>query len=121
MSDETRLRYVRPEDVEFDSIPMEKRSDPRWRMRGRATAVCCEQMAGDQRNRIGSVELINMSNGGVGVLCQDDMPVGSEVTIFIPAHGPDGGYDLTGRVVRSIPRGQQHEIGIQIYRRLAAA
>lgn len=90
-------------------------------MRGRATAVCSEQLAGETRNRITSVELINMSAGGVCVRAQEVIEPGTQVTIFIPAHGPEAGYDLTGCVVRSTPSDGAHEAGIQIHRRLAAA
>ena len=121
MSDTTGLRLVDPREHEFDSIPMEKRSSPRWRLSGRVTALISEQLADERRNRISSVELLNMSQGGIGAFSLETIPADAMITIFIPPHGPEAGYDVTGQVVRLRPRDGGYEFGIRVFRRMAAA
>ena len=72
--------------------------------------------------KICSLKLSDISDTGVGVICDEAIEPDTTITILFPPHGPDGGFNATGQVVRCMPRpdGQAHRIGIRFNERSAA-
>ena len=102
-----------------DTLRFERRRAERHALTGRATAVShgvdeCTQ------GRIRSLQMTNISDSGLGAVCQDAVPPGTPITVFFPPHGPERGFDAVGRVVRCTPRGYGHEIGIRFENKPAA-
>ena len=109
-------------DPEFDDvIPMERRLDPRFVINGHVTAVRNSDLAGRKLSKICSLQLVNMSDSGLGAICQEPIEPGSSLTVFFPPHGPEQGFDAYGEVLRCRPRdGHGHELGVRFYTRAAA-
>jgi hypothetical protein len=104
-----------------DSYVLERRTTVRRRTSGQVTAMVTSHNGGDSVNRICSFELRDMSDRGIGVWSYDDMLADSRVTIYFPPHGGDPGFDMQGRIVRSVARDSGYEVGIQTFRQTAAA
>ena len=105
---------------EPESLRFEQRRAKRHQINGRATAVSKTRIPEGQQSRIRSLQLVNISDGGVGAICQDSFEIGSSIAIFLPPHGAEQGMDVHGEIVRCIRRDYGHEIGIKIAARLAA-
>jgi hypothetical protein len=103
-----------------DSYRLEHRAAPRHNVSGHVTAVRQERDATGVRNRICSLQMLNMSDTGVGALSPEPVEVDSRIAIFFPPHGPERGFDLFGRVVRCVHRDTGHEVGIALEQRMAA-
>ena len=107
----------------MDVSSFERRRTSRHAVAGRVTAVQLPPATGGHRSRICSLELINMSDSGMGVISSEPITVHSSITIFFPPHGPEHGFDLYGRVVRCMPcveDRQGHMVGIRFEERQAA-
>ena len=104
-----------------DVLPMERRGAPRYITGGRITALRTEHGPDGPRNRICSLQLVNMSDTGLGAIASEPVPTNTGISVFFPPHGPERGFDMVGRVVRCITRDDVHEIGIQFDRRAMAA
>lgn len=107
----------------MDAISFERRRTSRYAVAGRVTAVQLPSATGGHRCRIFSLELINMSDSGMGVISSEPINIHSSITIFFPPHGPEQGFDLHGRVVRCRPcveDQQGHILGIRFEKRQAA-
>ncbi len=115
---EANLKLVGAE--QNDALAFERRTSSRHVLTGRVTAVRTKPDAEDHHKCISSLELLNISTEGLGVLSQEPVSLDSSITIFFPPHGPERGMDMYGRVVRCIPRSHGHELGIQLYQRMAA-
>jgi hypothetical protein len=107
------------ENAVRDTLRFERRRAERHGLSGRATAVShgvddCTQ------GRIRSLQLLNISDSGLGALCQDAVAPDTLITVFFPPHGPERGFDAIGRVVRCSPRDHGHEVGIRFDARPAA-
>lgn len=102
------------------NYPLERRDNGRHTISGRATALVSSGDPLDAHKRITSLQLLNMSDGGLGALAQEPIEPGSRITIFFPPHGPEKGMDLFGCIVRQSPRDHGYEIGIRFQQRLAA-
>lgn len=102
------------------TLRFEQRRSPRYHVTGRATAVTPLSPSEGRHSRIRSLQLINMSDTGLGAICQDALEPGTSVAIFLPPHGPDHGLDIYGQVVRCTPKDYGHEIGIRFDVRPAA-
>ena len=113
------LRLVRPEAGEADVLPFERRVTCRQPITGHVTTVC-EGTAHHSGKKIGSIDLTDLSGTGLGAIATEAIPLGSLLTVFFPAHGPEGGPDATGRVVRCERREEGYEIGVRFERRHAA-
>lgn len=113
------LRLTPPAEP-ADTYFLERRTSDRHVIAGRVTAVRSEPGPDGHRNKISSLVLLNMSDGGVGALSQDHIAPDSRIAIFFPPHGADRGFDLFGKVVRCTPRETGHEIGICLEQRAAA-
>lgn len=116
---DTALKLIQPEAEPTDVLAFERRIAKRRVTSGRVTAV---QTTGldTQANRICSLQLINMSDSGLGTMTQESIEIGTAITVFFPPHGPERGFDLTGEVVRCTQKDYGHEIGICFDARQAA-
>ena len=115
------LKLVDPNPL--DDIESERRRTSRYVIAGRVTAVQQPPDTEEHRNRICSLELMNMSDSGMGVISSEPIAVDSSITVFFPPHGPERGFDLYGRVVRCLPcveDRQGHMVGIRLEKRQAA-
>lgn len=103
-----------------DNLYFERRACERRAVSGRATALASSPGMGHVRNRICSIQLVDLSDTGLGGICQEPLEVGSAITVFVAPHGADRGYDLTGTVVRCAPHAHGAHIGIRFAHRMAA-
>jgi hypothetical protein len=87
---------------------------------GRVTTVQAGHAGQPDQQHISSIKLKDMSDDGVGGVCEERMEVGSRVAIFFPPHGAAPGFDLYGTVVRCHDREGEHEVGVQLEQSLAA-
>lgn len=101
-----------------DRLSFERRTDKRREVSGRVTAVTNSGMG--PKNRITPLQLLNMSDTGIGALAQDETAVGSMITVFFPPHGAEQGFDACGTVVRCRPFEHGFELGIRLNARAAA-
>ncbi len=115
------LKLVDPEAEarEQGVLSFERRVGSRHVIAGRVTAIQVST-DDDHPSRICSLQLLNISDNGVGTMSQEPIAPGQVVTMFFPPHGPERGFDLTGRVIRCTRRGYGHEIGITFAARQAA-
>lgn len=111
MSDHDLLRLVRPDDAS-DSIPFDRRGCLRRVVSARVTAVRATSDHPGKKTRICSLDLRDMSDTGLGALVQEPVESDTPMTIFLPPHGPDHGFDLCGRVVRCEPAEYGYRIGV---------
>lgn len=95
-----------------DSLYFERRKHPRQRARGQVTAVVREPGTEDGPAKMLTLELVDQSVGGLGVVTTEPVPVGSRITVFFPPHGPEPGFDLVGQVVRCRTNSNRHTLGI---------
>lgn len=116
---EITLRLV-DDRQDRDTLPFERRTTERHRITGRATAISKDSDASGARNSIRSVQLQDISDGGLGALSQDPMPVNSRIAVFLPPHGPDRGIDIYGVVVRCVPYAHGYLVGVKYESRAAA-
>lgn len=103
--------------IEPDILPMERRNCPRRRLHVDATMI---SRTGDALGRISSVKLFDASDTGLGAVADKPVDLNAQITICFQAHGPEGGFDATGRVVRSQQTARGNEIGILLDQRCAA-
>ena len=106
---------------EVDSYKLEKRIARRYSTSGRVTAVARESHPDGDRNRILSLQLLNMSESGMAAMCQEPLPADTQVTVFIPPHGAEQGTDMFGRVVRCNARDWGYDVGVPLNTAVAAA
>lgn len=66
------------------------------------------------RHPVCSIQLTDMSDGGVGAHTDVPLQPHELVAVFIPPHGNEGGFDLYGHVVRCQPTGDGYDIGIAL-------
>ena len=121
MSTQAELKLVDLNDA--DAITHERREAARYVIGGRVTAVRKPPSSDEHRNCICSLELLNISDTGLGVVSLEPIELSSCITVIFPPHGPEHGIDLTGRVVRCMQRGDHdegYEVGIQLIKRQAA-
>ena len=113
------LRLVSNESANGDALPFERRQTRRHVMSGRVTSL---QKTGTSsyNNRIGSLQLLDISEAGLGAIVPEPIEPGSSIVIFFPPHGPEGGFDRSGLVVRCKQTPHGHEIGIRFVSKSAA-
>jgi len=98
-----------------DTYKLERRSAPRRPSQGLLTAVCTtEEENGQRYRRITRLQMLNISETGIGAVCDDALPIGTSVAMLIPPHAPDNGFDMFGKVVRCNPTAQGFDIGIAL-------
>lgn len=111
------------ERPEADAPPMlkfDRRRSPRRAAGGHVTLLRHGHDTRVHRARICSIQLLNMSDGGLGGRCDLPLAPDEPVTVCIPPHGADRGFDLVGHVVRSRPGEQGYQVGIVFDARAAA-
>lgn len=113
------LHLVRPGAVQTnpDALYFERRSTDRFAASGHATAVVArppqECFFGEPSSRICSLELVDLSDTGLGGLSDEPLPIGAQITVFIAPRGAQRGYDRRGTVVRCQPRNRRHHIAVR--------
>lgn len=112
------LRLVETDDQ--DVLSFDRRLATRHVLTGRVTALRRGSTQDPSSTRICAIELKNISDTGIGAVCQDAFDLDTPITIFFPPHGPERGFDVQGRVVRCRDRKEGHEIGIQFQQKNAA-
>ena len=118
MSMQATLRLV---DEMTDGLDEdERRSSVRRPAFGHATALQSSTSPGDDRKRICALELLNLSDGGLGALVHDPIDIDSDISVIFTPHGPESGIHLHGRVVRCAVTDRGHEIGVRFHARPAA-
>ena len=120
MSTVTTLKLVKPDSRESDSIPFDRRNSVRRVISGRVTAWQASSERQPHGNKICSLQLVNISDTGLGAITQEPVDSTTSITVIFPPHGPERGFDRYGRVVRCEERDGRHDIGIQFVRRTAA-
>jgi hypothetical protein len=113
------LRLVDIRRTQEDSLPFERRREHRNTLSEQVTAVQSERL-GDHRHRIRSLELRNISDGGLGAWCSEPIETGVPIAVYFPSHGADTGFDLYGHVVRCDNCDGRHDVGIRFDHRAAA-
>jgi len=103
-----------------DTLPFNRRSSTRHAISGQVTAVRDLADAGAAIKKICSLQLINISDTGIGALALESLELDSNIMVMFPPHGPERGFDAVGRVVRCVRRDSGHEIGISFSERAAA-
>ena len=123
------LRLVTDKPLEeVDPYKFERRRQARWRTAGRITFVRYgdgeddHQSSAKSLGQIGSLELLDASEGGVGAWSPTPLPEGAMLSMFIPGEGGEAGTDRFGTVRRCMAKDGGFEIGIQVaQQRLSAA
>lgn len=109
------LKLVRDEDTTGDTIPFDRRHADRRSISGRVTALRSTADNPESRNRICPLELLNISQTGIGAISQEPIEDGVSIVVFIPPHGNEQGQDLYGKVIRSHERDEYgYEVGIAL-------
>lgn len=109
------LRLNDSSAVISDTLYFERRRHPRRPARGQVTAVIRQPGAHeDDPAKMLTLDLIDLSDSGVGASATEPIPVGSRITVFFPPHGPEPGFDLAGEVVRCRSNDNQHIIGVAL-------
>jgi hypothetical protein len=109
------LRLSEQSAVISDSLYFERRKHPRRRARGQVTAVIREPGADrDDPAKMLTLDLVDISDSGVGMASTQPIAVGSRITVFFPPHGPEPGFDLIGEVVRCVSVDDHHTIGVAL-------
>lgn len=103
-----------------DRLSFERRNAKRRTVSGRVTAVASAGVESGPLNRITPLQLLNMSDTGIGAVAQDETTVGTRITVFFPPHGAERGFDASGTVVRCRAYEHGYELGIRLSARAAA-
>lgn len=102
------------------SLRFERRHSLRHPAGGQVTMLRRNHEAGAYLFPICSIQLIDMSDGGVGARTDVPLKTNEPVAVFIPPHGNERGFDLYGHVVRCDPASQGYHVGIAFDYRPAA-
>lgn len=104
-----------------DVIPLERRCALRRSAGGQVTVV--QQTSGDDDGpgRIGSIQLVDMSDTGIGGVSSAPLAEGAFVQLYFPPHGGEPGFEACGQVARCRTRLGAHHVGIELSRRVQAA
>ena len=120
MEHQGTLKLVETE-TDDQAYRLERRQDPRRVISGRVTALETDREDGPERNRICPLQLVDISDRGLGAIVQDPVEPNTRIAVFFQPHGPERGFDLYGRVVRCRRRDDYgYEIGIRFDARQAA-
>ena len=118
------LKLVKPPNEPADVLFLERRSCDRAPLIGQATAIITDDADKDHpATKICSVQLANISDTGLGIITEEPVDIGQHIhiTVFIQPHGPEGGYDLTGAVIRCNQTEIGYDVGLKIPSRQRAA
>ena len=112
------LKLTEVDVQEPDILPFERRRSPRRPISGQVTTL---QPDNGALRKIASLELHDMSATGLCAFSVEPVTVNTSITLFFQPHGPEGGYDATGRVVRCLALDKGYEVGIRFESQAAAA
>jgi len=107
------------EPQRLDVIPLERRCAIRRSTGGQVTVV--QSSNGETPGRIGSLQLIDISDTGVGGLCTAPLSRDGYVQLIFPPHGGEPGFEAYGQVVRCKNNNGTFNVGIHLARRVQAA
>ncbi len=120
MQTQPALRLVKTDRREGDPIPFERRDQHRKPISGRVTVIESWGGAESPQNKIASLTLKDISDTGIGAISQEPIENDTRVTVFIPPHGPERGYDLYGRIVWCARGEDGYEVGIKLDQKMTA-
>lgn len=109
------LRINDASAVISETLYFERRRHPRRQASGQVSAVVRQPgHKPDDPAKMLTLDLIDLSDGGIGAVSQEPLAVGSRITVFFPPHGAEPGFDLAGEVVRCHAKEDRHRIGIAL-------
>ena len=112
------LKLTADEDRISDILPFERRRAPRRAMSGQVTTL---RANGDSVRKFSSLDLQDVSETGLRAMSGESLEVNTSITLLFQPHGPEGGYDATGQVVRCVATGKGYEVGIRFATESVAA
>lgn len=117
-----QINLMKPQRPLSDSLRFERRCADRHPVSGRVTSLMsADSLSPARQRKIASVDLVNLSRTGVCVVTREAIDLQTVMTLYFPPHGPERGFDATGRVVRCVRRDDDtHEVGIHFDTRPAA-
>jgi len=114
------LKLVALDSPNQDTLKFERRQTHRRVISGKVTSLQQSANPGEQSNRICSLQLLDISDAGLGAIIDQPIEPGSPISIFFPPHGPELGFDRHGQVVRCVKREHGHQIGVRFTIKSAA-
>ena len=115
---EGTLKLTEIEDQSGDILPFERRQSPRRSISGEVTTL---QASDDSVRKFSSLVLKDISEAGLRALSSKPIELNASILMLFPPHGPEGGYDTTGEVVRCVATSQGYDIGIRFANEAVAA
>jgi hypothetical protein len=114
------LKLVAVDPADSDVLRFERRQTSRHNICGCVTSLQKSPGLGTEGNRISSLQLLNISDTGMGGVLQEPVELGTSISAFFPPHGPEHGFDRYGYVVRCTQISNGYEVGIRFISRAAA-
>lgn len=108
------LRLNTSSTVIADTLYFERRRHPRRKASDQVTAVIREPGSDESPAKMLTLDLIDISDSGLGLSAQEPVVVGSRITVFFAPHGTEPGFDLVGEVVRCKPNDDLHVVGVAL-------
>ncbi|MFW5681947.1 MAG: PilZ domain-containing protein [Phycisphaeraceae bacterium] len=116
------LRLVDDAREAGEPFVFDRRRAARRRLSNDVTALLVDGYGPDHTGpRILPMETRNISDSGVGAVCDFPLPLRAEVRLFFPPHGSDPGFELRGWVARCVPAHGRYDIGLTFGRQSASA
>jgi len=115
---EGTLRLTQDEDQSGDILPFERRQSPRRSISGEVTTL---QASEDSVRKFSSLALRDISEAGLRAVSSEPIEVNASILLLFQPHGPEGGHDTTGQVVRCKATSHGYEIGIRFQDQAVAA
>ena len=112
------LKLTMHDDGPSDILPFERRTSPRRAISGQVTTLVSDD---DAIRRFSSLSLLDISETGLCAISEDAIELNSNIMMLFQPHGPEGGYDTAGEVIRCIATSQGYEIGIRFGAQAVAA
>lgn len=114
------LKIVPLDRVDNTVLRFERRGARRRLLSGRVTCVQQSPDRAEAINRIGSLQLLDISDLGLGAIVPEPVEVGTLITVYFAPHGPELGFERVGHVARCHGSQGGYQIGIRFLSRSAA-
>ncbi len=114
------LKLVSMESTDRDVLRFERRLAQRRHLSGRVTSHQKSTDRDSCRNRICSVQLLDISEAGLGGIVQEPAEEGTSIVIFFSPHGSEPGFDRYGHIVHCVRCADGYRIGVRFVTRSAA-
>ena len=114
------LKLVATDPVDRDVLRFERRQVQRRPIGGRVTSLQKSTDDSLTRNRIGSLQLLDISDTGMGATVDESIRPGTTIVVFFSSHGVEPGFDRFGHVVRCTKCDKGYRIGIRLSNKSAA-